>query len=119
MAKSKKSKNKSDKLNAKRSKPVEKKLNPFELHINKEKHAILNKQLKNNRGFVGSFKILNIKFFFNFKTFSPENLVTKRSRHVKIQLDKSMLANSNVMFSSIDARSKCPGDNTNEPRCTI
>ncbi|XP_063703313.1 nucleolar protein 14 homolog [Culicoides brevitarsis] len=53
MAKSKKSKNKSDKLYSKRSKPEEKKLNPFEQHINKEKHAILNKQLKNSRGNPG------------------------------------------------------------------
>lgn len=57
MAKSKKSKNKSDKLYAKRNKPTEKKLNPFELHINKEKHAILNKMEKGARGFVSS-KIL-------------------------------------------------------------
>lgn len=55
MGKSKKSKNKSDKLYKKRSQPEEIKLNPFELHINKEKHAILNKQLKNNRGFVSLF----------------------------------------------------------------
>uniref|UniRef100_A0A336MYV7 CSON010060 protein n=1 Tax=Culicoides sonorensis TaxID=179676 RepID=A0A336MYV7_CULSO len=54
MAKAKKSKkNKSDKLYSKRSQPVEKKLNPFEMHINKEKHKILNKTLKNNRGFPG------------------------------------------------------------------
>lgn len=49
MGKGKKNKVKSEKILQRRSKTVEKQLNPFEVHINKEKHAVLNRKLKNSR----------------------------------------------------------------------
>jgi len=57
--KTKKSKkNISDKIN---SKSVSKRLNPFEVHINKQKHVVLGKKSKNEKGLPGISRSRAIK----------------------------------------------------------
>lgn len=53
MAKLKKNRISSDKVNNKDTKNAKKTLNPFEVHINKEKIKVLGRKLKNDRGLPG------------------------------------------------------------------
>lgn len=67
--------NSSDKVNSKKNKDNKPSLNPFEVHINKQKHNVLGQKLKNDRGLPGVSRAKAIKkVIFHFNIVSNKSI---------------------------------------------